>query len=117
VLFVSAPLLGLALEAAKDIASLKIIVVVGDSLHALPHFDALLAAETTGAAPAQTSPDEVAFWLYSSGSNRMPKGVRHVHASAMETAKLYAQGVMGIRQDTSSFRRRNCSSPTASATA
>jgi len=99
VLFVSAPLLSLALEAAKDVAGLKSIIVVGDSLHALPHFDSLLAAETTGAAPVQTSSDEVAFWLYSSGSTGMPKGVRHVHASAMETARLYAQGVMGIAED------------------
>src|SRR5436853_7906343 len=42
VLFVSAPLVGLALEAAKEIATLQSIVVVGDSLHALPHFGALL---------------------------------------------------------------------------
>src|SRR3954453_19481257 len=41
VLFVSAPLLALALEAAKDVAGLKSIIVVGDSLHALPHFDSL----------------------------------------------------------------------------
>ena len=41
----------------------------------------------------------MAFWLYSSGSTGMPKGVRHVHSSAMETARLYAQNVLGIRED------------------
>jgi 4-hydroxybenzoate-CoA ligase len=96
VLFVSAPLLAIAREATAGL-DLQIIVV-GDAAD-LPRFDALLAAETTGAEAAPTSADEVAFWLYSSGSTGMPKGVRHVHASPMETAKLYAQGVLGIRPD------------------
>jgi 4-hydroxybenzoate-CoA ligase len=74
------------------------MIVVGEA-EGLPRFDVLLGAETAGAEPAQTSADEVAFWLYSSGSTGMPKGVRHVQSSAMETAKLYAQGVMGIRED------------------
>src|SRR5262245_14046378 len=37
---------------------------------------------------ADTCADETAFWLYSSGSTGMPKGVRHVHSSPMETARL-----------------------------
>ena len=97
VLFVSAPLLGVAQQAAAGL-DLKIIVGGGESGD-LPRFDKLLAAEKEGAEPAKTSADEVAFWLYSSGSTGMPKGVRHVHSSAMETARLYAQGVMGIRED------------------
>jgi 4-hydroxybenzoate-CoA ligase len=96
VLFVSAPLLPVAQQAAAGL-DLK-IVVVGDSAD-LPRFDTLLAAETKRGNVAPTSADEVAFWLYSSGSTGMPKGVRHVHSSAMETAKLYAQGVMGINED------------------
>lgn len=48
---------------------------------------------------ADTCPDETAFWLYSSGSTGMPKGVRHIHSSMMETARLYGQGVLGIRED------------------
>jgi 4-hydroxybenzoate-CoA ligase len=95
VLFVSAPLLNVAQRAAAGL-DLKTIVV-GDS--ELPGFDKLLAAEKEAAAPAPTSADEVAFWLYSSGSTGMPKGVRHVHSSPMETARLYAQGVMGIAED------------------
>src|SRR6266567_1522338 len=99
VLFVSAPLLAVAQQAAAGIASLKTIVVVGDAPGDLPRFDHLLAAGKTGAEPVAASPDEVAFWLYSSGSTGMPKGVRHVHSSAMETARLYAQNVLGIREE------------------
>jgi 4-hydroxybenzoate-CoA ligase len=46
-----------------------------------------------------TISDEVAFWLYTSGSTGEPKGVKHVHSSLMATAKLMGQGVLGIRED------------------
>jgi 4-hydroxybenzoate-CoA ligase len=47
---------------------------------------------------ADTCCDETAFWLYSSGSTGMPKGVRHVHSSPMETARLTGQGCLGMRE-------------------
>jgi 4-hydroxybenzoate-CoA ligase len=48
---------------------------------------------------ADTLSDEVAFWLYTSGSTGDPKGVKHVHSNLMATAKLFGQGVLGIRED------------------
>jgi 4-hydroxybenzoate-CoA ligase len=48
---------------------------------------------------ATASADEVAFWLYSSGSTGAPKGVRHVHASLRVTADTYAAQVLGITPD------------------
>ena len=47
---------------------------------------------------APTVPDEVAFWLYSSGSTGAPKGAKHVHTSLMATARLYGQGILGRRE-------------------
>jgi benzoate-CoA ligase family protein len=60
---------------------------------------AQLAAGAATFAAADTHADEVAFWLYSSGSTGAPKGTRHVHASPMHTAHAFAQGVLGVNQD------------------
>jgi 4-hydroxybenzoate-CoA ligase len=59
----------------------------------------LLAAENEGSAPARTCADEVAYWLYSSGTTGSPKGVMHVHSSPMALAKLSGQDRIGIRED------------------
>ncbi len=53
----------------------------------------------TNEEPAHCSPDEVAFWLYSSGSTGNPKGVQHVHASLQATADTYGMQVLGIEPD------------------
>ena len=49
--------------------------------------------------PAPTSRDDVAFWLYSSGSTGKPKGAIHLQGDLDATARLYGQGVLGIRAD------------------
>jgi 4-hydroxybenzoate-CoA ligase len=60
------------------------------------HFEDLLARAPPTPFTADTVSDEVAFWLYTSGSTGDPKAVRHVHASLMATAQLFGQGVLGI---------------------
>ncbi len=64
-------------------------------------FGDFLADGDTPATPA--SPDEVAFWLYSSGSTGAPKGVRHIHSSLRFTAESYGAKVLGIRPDDTMF--------------
>jgi 4-hydroxybenzoate-CoA ligase len=46
-----------------------------------------------------TLSDEVAFWLYTSGSTGEPKGVKHVHTTPMAAAQLMGRHVIGIRED------------------
>jgi 4-hydroxybenzoate-CoA ligase len=98
VVLVSALLLPVVEEGARDVATLKGIVVVGTGPSTLPNFDDLLAAEAP-APPANTFADEVAYWLYSSGTTGNPKGVMHVHTTPRNISQFVGQGRLGMRED------------------
>jgi len=61
--------------------------------------DALLAAASSSLDAAPTTSDDVAFWLYSSGSTGAPKGAVHLQSHLVQTAAIYGRGVLGVRED------------------
>jgi 4-hydroxybenzoate-CoA ligase len=68
----------------------------GEVMH---RFEDLIAAADATPLSADTLSDEVALWLYTSGSTGDPKGVKHVHSSLMATAKLFGRGILGITEN------------------
>jgi 4-hydroxybenzoate-CoA ligase len=106
-IFVSAPLAKALLPILDRLPRLQLIVLSGateDDRKAFGKHDAFLFEDVlergrTQLFTAPTISDEVAFWLYSSGSTGQPKGAKHVHSSLMATARLYGQNVLGIRAD------------------
>jgi len=74
------------------------IVVSGASDGGHASLGDLLGAASPLAATTDTRPDAVCFWLYSSGSTGKPKGAVHLQTSLVQTAELFAQGVLGITE-------------------
>src|SRR5215207_7480405 len=99
VLFISEALLPVVKDMVGRMPDLEHVVVSGKDAHGHKKLSDELARESDSFATAPTHPDEPAFWLYSSGSTGMPKGVRHLHSNLAATADTYAKQVLGIRGD------------------
>ena len=98
-LFVSNELLAMVEPILDHLPSLRHVVVVDGDGEAHEVFEDLMEAASDVHETADTCADEIAFWLYSSGSTGDPKGVRHVHSSPRYVADHYGRSVLGIDHD------------------
>src|SRR4030081_1918195 len=99
VLFISEALLPVVKEMLGRMPDLDHVIVAGKDGHGYNKLSDEIAGESESFVTAATHADEPAFWLYSSGSTGMPKGVRHLHSNLAATADTYAKQVLGIRED------------------
>lgn len=77
---------------------LRAVIVIGDAQDGIESYSAFVKDAPLEEA-VESCGDELAFWLYSSGSTGAPKGVRHVHASLKATCDTFGAQVLGIRED------------------
>src|SRR4030088_777715 len=99
VLFISEALLPAVKDMLGRMPNLEHVVVAGKDAHGYKKLGDELGGGDDSFVTAATHADEPAFWLYSSGSTGMPKGVRHLHSNLAATADTYARQVLGIRED------------------
>jgi len=106
---VTGALARMVLSIRDRLPCLREVIVVGASakdrceLRDVRFFEDVLDSAAPTPFTAPTMSDEVAFWMYTSGSTGDPKAVRHVHTSPMATARLMGQGIIGIREDDVAF--------------
>src|SRR5205814_7893978 len=98
VLFVSEALYPVVKGIVGRMPDLDCVIVSGKNAYGHKLLSDELAGESCSFETVATHEDEPAFWLYSSGSTGMPKGVRHLHANLAATADTYARQVLGIRE-------------------
>lgn len=101
--FVSAALLPVVAPAIEASPYIRKVVIQGEASpdHGQAFKNFLKVSKKFEA--IEVSPDDTAFWLYSSGSTGVPKGVRHVHSSMQATSETYGAQVLGIREDDIGF--------------
>ncbi|HEY0082912.1 MAG TPA: benzoate-CoA ligase family protein [Pyrinomonadaceae bacterium] len=85
-------------EAARGAKHLQKILVVGRERGEFASFAEVVEAMPDELAPADTHRDDVAIWLFTSGSTGHPKGAVHLHHDLPFNTECYAKRVLGINE-------------------
>jgi benzoate-CoA ligase len=86
-------------RAAKESKHLTRVLVVGDDSGEFDSFAQTVNAQPDELTPADTRRDDVAIWLFTSGSTGHPKGAVHLQHDLPFNTELYAKGVLGVGEN------------------
>lgn len=86
-------------EAARDARYLRNVLVVGKEHGRFLSFEQTVNAQSNECTPADTHRDDIAIWLFTSGSTGHPKGAVHLHHDLPFNTEVFAKRTVGVHEN------------------